>query len=91
MREKNYRVMKGLVVNKVGGKTTIFDGETSTLLTLNETASYIFGKIKAGKNKNEIVASMAACYGVDRKRALIDYQELVEDLLKKKIIVVAVK
>ena len=30
MRDAKYKVMKGLVVNKVGGKTTIFDGETST-------------------------------------------------------------
>ena len=30
MSGSTYKVMKGLVVNKVGGKTTIFDGETST-------------------------------------------------------------
>lgn len=81
-----YTITKGLITQKLDNKTVIFDGEESVLYTFNETASYIFLKIKAKWNEEKIILSLVKRYGVKDDRAKRDVKELVKDLLKKKII-----
>jgi len=82
----SYTITKGLITQKLDNKTVIFDGEESVLYTFNETASYIFLKIKAGWDEERIIASLVKKYGIKEGRAKIDFQALVDDLLEKKII-----
>jgi len=81
-----YRINKGLISENLDGKTVIFDGEESLLYTLNETASYIFAKLKKGTEKEKILALLVKKYGIDKKRAEKDINELISALKKKKII-----
>lgn len=81
-----YTITKGLITQKLDNKTVIFDGEESVLYTFNETASYIFLKIKAKWNEEKIILSLVKRYGVKEERAEKDVKELIKDLLKKKII-----
>lgn len=83
---KKYKINKGFIVQKLGEKTVIFDGEKSVLYTFNETASFIFQKLKLGLEKEEIVKRIAKKFNVQEKRALKDFDELIKDLLNKKII-----
>lgn len=81
-----YTITKGLITQKLDNKTVIFDGEESVLYTFNETASYVFQKIKAKWNEEKIILSLVKRYGVKEERAKKDVKELLVDLKKKKII-----
>lgn len=83
---QKYRVNKGFIVQKLDNKTVIFDGEESALYTFNETASYIFQKLKLGWEENKIIEAIIKKYGVKRERLDEDVRELISDLKKKKII-----
>lgn len=82
----SYTITKGLITQKLDNKTVIFDGEESVLYTFNETASYVFLKIKAKWDEERIAASLVKKYGVKEDRAKKDVRELLKDLLKKKIV-----
>lgn len=83
---KQYKLNKGFIVQKLDDKTVIFDGEESVLYTFNESASYIFQKIKSGWEKERIIASLIKKYGINEKKAQSDLNDLLNDLRKKKII-----
>ena len=55
-----YKINKGFIVQKVGNKQTIFDGEESALYTFNKTGSLIFEKIKLGWEKEKIAPTKSA-------------------------------
>lgn len=82
-----YKVNKGFITQKLDGKTTIFDGEKSELYTFNQTASFVFDKIKKGLGKKEIIELMIKKYKITKIRAQKDYLDLEKDLLQKKIII----
>ena len=81
-----YKINKGFITQKLDGKTTIFDGEKSELYTFNQTASFVFDKIKKGLSKQEIIALMIKKYKITQVRAQKDYLDLEKELLKNKII-----
>lgn len=81
-----YKINKGFVIEKIEKKITIFDPEESVLYTFNETASFIFQKIKSGLDKNEIIKKIIKRYQISREKAEKDFEELISDLKKKKII-----
>lgn len=81
-----YKITKGLITQKLDNKTVIFDGEESVLYTFNETASYIFLKLKAKWDEKKIILSLVKRYGLKEERAKKDVKELIVDLKKKKII-----
>ncbi len=84
---RRYKVNKGFITQKLDGKTTIFDGEKSELYTFNQTASFVFDKIKKGIDKKEIITLMIKKYKITSVRAQKDYLDLEKKLLAKKIIV----
>lgn len=67
-------------------KTVIFDGEESVLYTFNETASFIFRRLKQQFTTEEISKAMEKKYKVGGKEAQKDIKELIRDLEAKKII-----
>jgi len=82
-----YKISKGLISQKLDGKMTIFDGEESALYTFNETASFIFKKIKSGWDKDKIIEALLKKYSVKKEKIDKDYEELIKELIKKKIAV----
>jgi hypothetical protein len=81
-----YKINKGFIVQKLDDKTVIFDGDNSVLYTFNETASYIFKKLKTGQSEKEIITSLIKRYNIKEDRAKKDIKELIAELKKKKII-----
>ena len=81
-----YKLNKGFIVQKVGDKSTIFDGEESALYTFNKTGSLIFSKIKAGWDEDKIADLISKTYSIQKKPALKDVNDFVKDLIKSKII-----
>lgn len=81
------RLNKQFVVQKMGEKTVIFDGDSSRLHTLNETGSLVFGKAKAGWTAKKIAQFLEKTYEIPLARAQKDVDLLLKDLVKKKILV----
>jgi 6-pyruvoyl-tetrahydropterin synthase len=81
------KIQKGLIIQKLDNQTVIFDADESVLYTLNETASVIFDKLKKKWDKEKIVNFMLKKYAVKKERLEKDFDQLIEDLKKKKIIV----
>ncbi len=83
----SYKIKKGFIIQKIDDKTVLFDGDKSILYTFNETASYIFQKIKSKWDEKKIINALVKRYKVTEKRAEKDVQELIGELKKKKILV----
>ncbi len=81
-----YKINKGFIVQKLDNKMVIFDGEESIIYTFNETASFIFKKLKSGVPEGDIVHMLIKRYGIKENKATKDLHELIADLKKKKII-----
>lgn len=81
-----YKINKGFIVQKLDDKTVIFDGEESVLYTFNETASFIFKKIKKGEEREKIIEMVEKKYDIKKERVQKDFNELITDLKKKKIV-----
>lgn len=81
-----YKINKGFIVQKLDGKITIFDGEESALYTLNETASFIFEKLKKNWDTTQIVESLVKIYKIKEKKAKTDVKDLLTELKRRKII-----
>lgn len=81
-----YKINKGFIVQKMGKDLVIFDGEKSVLYTFNETAAFIFQKLKKGLTDKEIAKVLAKKYKIGEAEAAKDAKDLIRDLLDKKII-----
>ena len=83
---KKIKINKGFIIQKMDNMITIFDGEKSVLYTFNKTATFIFEKIKSGLEPEKIIEDMRKKYAIKKDRAKKDLDELVNDLISKKII-----
>ena len=81
-----FKINKGFIVQKVGDKSTIFDGEESALYTFNRTGSVIFDKLKLDWDKEKIVNYLAKLYLIAKQAAENDFDEFTDELIKSKII-----
>lgn len=82
----NYKINKGYVVQKVGDKTSIFDGEKSELITFNNTGSTIFNKIKLGWEMEKIILYFMKEFLLTEKEAKADVNDFIKKLLRERII-----
>lgn len=83
---KKYDIKKGFIIQKLGQKIAIFDGEKSTLYTFNETATFIFNKLKSGWEKEKIIVGLSTKYKVKRWAVERDFDEFMKELQRKKIV-----
>lgn len=86
MTQPKYKINTGFIIDKVGKDKVVYDGERSILHTFNETAFYIFRWIKKGYDEEQIVNKLITDYHVDHETAQEDIENLINDLLKKRII-----
>lgn len=81
-----YKVKQDLIMGKNKGRIDIFIPERSIILSLNETASLIFEKLKKGIDAKTIVNLVVKKYKTTNKQALTDLKSLFKKLEKEKII-----
>ena len=67
----------------MGDKITIFDAEKSVLLTFNNTATFIFDRLKKGHETKKIVTDLAKKFDVTKEKAKKDVSEFIATLLLK--------
>lgn len=83
---KELKLNKGFITQKLDNKTVIFDGEKSLLYTFNESASFIFKKIKSGLNERQLATALIKRYKITEKRAKEDIEAILNDLRNLEII-----
>jgi len=86
MNEQRYKVNKGFILQEIEKEIVIFDSESSVLFSFNETASFIFKRLKKGQEPEKIARSLAKTYEVSEVVALKDVKNLIGKLVKKDII-----
>ena len=65
-----YKINKKFFLQIINDKAVIFDTTELNYYTFNETATYIFTKIKAGVNDNKIVDLVAERYQIQRDKII---------------------
>lgn len=81
-----YKINKGYIIQKIGNKTTIFDSEKSLLYSFNESASFIFNKVKNGQSMNTLINSLSKKFKISLNKAENDVNDFINELSAKKII-----
>ncbi len=81
-----YKVNKGFVTKVLNGRLSIFDSEKSVLYRFNESATFIFEKIKAGLDKSLITEGLVKKYDVKKEDVTKDVDTLIKDLISKQIV-----
>lgn len=82
----SYKVNKNIIFQKIDKQLVGFDIDNSSLFTFNETAEYIFSKIKAKTDPIRIASLLVKKYEVKEKEAIKDVLDLIKNLKKSKII-----
>ena len=85
MKLTKYKLQKGFVVQRYPKKLVLFDSETSTMYTLNDTAAFVFKKMKEGLKKEEIAKQLYNRYNISEKKAQNDVESTIQKLLTIKI------
>ncbi|MCQ2511126.1 MAG: PqqD family protein [Lachnospiraceae bacterium] len=83
--EDNYVIRKiadEYVIVPIGDKIADFGGVIQT----NSTVAAIWDLLKAGTTEEELVQKLLDTYEVEREQAFSDIQELLQVLLKRKMI-----
>lgn len=71
---------------KTGDEAVLLDLETSDYYSLNETGTFIWELLAAGKTPEKAAAALAAEYGVDQEQAERDLGDFLKDLAKLKVL-----
>lgn len=80
------KLARGLIIQKMSQETVIFDSERAILFTLNETAGYMFVKLKRKTPLAEIIRAVCKRYQISESRAKKDLELMLKQLQRKKIL-----
>lgn len=81
------KIKKDVLIQKMGDTFVAYDNETSTLHEFNEIGFLILSGIEKKKSKQEIIKEIVSKYKVSKNKAEGDYEEFVEILKTKDLIV----
>jgi hypothetical protein len=81
-----YQVGKKFIENKSAEGTTIFDVDTSTFYSFNQTGSDVFILLKKKKSKEEITLFLTKKYDISHSKAQKDVTDFLRELRANKII-----
>jgi hypothetical protein len=81
------KIKKSVVIQKLGDTFVAYDNETSTLHEFNETGFLILSEIERGKGKKTIVKKIVNNFRASKIQAERDFEEFLEVLKKKDLIV----
>ena len=82
----SYKANKNLILQKIDSSLVGFDTDRSFLYTFNETAEFIFKKLKLGWEEEKIITALTKKYEIEILVVKIDIKTVIKDMLKNKII-----
>lgn len=80
------KINSDVIIQKIGGKLTVFDANHSVMFTLNKTAEIIFNKLKSGWTAEKIAGFLAEKFSVSKETSKRDTLALIQTLEKKGIL-----
>lgn len=78
------RLKKGFVLRDIAGETVVLpsgnDLDLSVMISLNETARFLWERLENGAEESELVDALLKEYAVDRERAQASVSRFVANL-----------
>ena len=87
MSQPRYKVNKNLILQKIDGKLVCFQIDRSHLYVFNDTAEFIFKKIKLKMSETKIAALLSKKYEISEETALKDTIQLIKKFQNNMILV----
>lgn len=89
--QKVYVKNEEVISRKIAGETILVPvrgklADMRRIFTLNPVAEYIWDRLDGEKNIRDIAENIVSAFGVDRKTAEQDTEELIAALLKEDLI-----
>lgn len=84
-----YKINKGIISQRTKKGLSLFDPEKSTICHLNDSAAFIFKKLRQGWSEDKIVTSLTDTYKITEGKAKQDVEDFIQDLLGRDILVKA--
>lgn len=75
-----------VIARRINGVVYILDPKNSTIHTLNETASFIWRKLRSPKSSAALARELATAYTVTYKAALKDIDSFLNSYLSQGIV-----
>ena len=85
-KKKNSLILEAVTWRKAGDDAVILNLETSEYYSTNETGTFIWELLSAGKDPDSIAEALAAEYAIDRDQADQDLSAFLKDLAKLKLL-----
>jgi len=80
--KKNGVVSQAVTWRKTGDEAVILNLETSEYYSANETGTFIWELLAAGKPREKITQALASEYGISPEKAAADTSDFIKDLSK---------
>jgi len=81
-----YKINKNHILQKIDNSLVGFDTDKSFLYTFNETAEYIFKKLKLGWEEDKIGEALAKKYDAPLPLLKKDVKAIIKSMIKNNII-----
>jgi outer membrane protein assembly factor BamB len=76
-----------VVAETLDGEATIVDLESGTYYALNESGTFVWDELRSGADVDSVPEALAARYGVDSEEARSAVDEVIDELLERKLII----
>jgi len=76
-----------MVWRTVGDELVVLELPTSTYLTLNASARYLWDELVAGASASSLVEALCTRYGIPQDRARADVESFLATLFDRKLVV----
>ena len=86
-KKQNYILTKEVLHQQIDADSILLDMKSENYFGLNEAGSHILKKLQYGSNLETLVQHLLPIYEVDEHQLENDISELIEALLKAKLIV----
>ncbi|OGS10725.1 MAG: hypothetical protein A2285_05805 [Elusimicrobia bacterium RIFOXYA12_FULL_57_11] len=84
-------ISEAVTWRKTGEEAVILNLETSEYYSANDTGTFIWELLSAGKQRAKVAEALAAEYGITEEQAALDTETFIEDLARLKILTQEIK
>ena len=84
--DKSTEISQAVTWRKAGEEAVILNLETSEYYSANETGTFIWELLSAGKRTGKIAEALAEEYGITAEQAAGDIEDFVKDLARLGIV-----
>ncbi len=81
-----YKLSDGVLIVNLGDEAAVFNSETGKYFSLNDTGLRMVELIQENHNKEQIIQTMTNEYTIDAKDVLVDFNYLLDALLKNELL-----